>query len=209
MWRDRVEAGKELAARLGRYTGQNAVVLGVPRGGIVVAAEVAKALDLPLGYVLARKIGAPGNPEFGIGAVAADGTTVLDENSASLSGADAEYIEKTKAAQIAEIQRREAFLGDNEAAADLTHKTALVVDDGLATGVTTLAAVRYLKKRAGRVVLAAPVAPPDTAEMLSREADEVILLSTPTPFGSVGAFYYDFQQVEDNEVKYLLAEHNA
>jgi putative phosphoribosyl transferase len=209
MWQDRVAAGKELAERLAPYAGQKAVVLGVPRGGIVVAAQVAKALKLPLGYVLARKLGAPGNPEFGIGAVAADGTTVLDQESAALSGADAAYIEKIKAAQMAEIQRREAFLGHNEAASDLEQKTALVVDDGLATGVTTLAAVRYLKKRAGRVVLAAPVAPPDTAEMLAREVDEIIILSTPTPFGSVGAFYYDFQQVEDNEVKYLLEEYNA
>ncbi len=206
MWADRVEAGRELAVRLAPFTSPDMVVLGVPRGGMVVAAEVARALKAPLGYVIARKIGAPGNPEFGIGAVDADGEMILDQQAVAATGADAAYIEHTRAAQTAEIARRAQFLGDNKAAEALSGKTVLVVDDGVATGVTTLAAIRFLKNRAAKVVLAVPVAPPDTAKMLAREADEIVVLETPAMFGSVGAWFYDFTQVEDNEVKSILAE---
>ncbi len=207
MWTDRVEAGRELAARLADFGKEKTVVLGIPRGGMVVAAEVARALDAPLGYVIARKIGAPGNPEFGIGAVDADGETILDLPAVAATGADAAYIERARVAQTAEIARRAKFLGDNKAASRLSGKTVLVVDDGVATGVTTRAAIRFLKrKKATAVILAAPVAPSDTAVMLMKEADEVVILQTPAPFGSVGAWYYDFTQVEDNEVKQILAE---
>lgn len=209
MWTNRVEAGRDLAKRLAPYAGDQTVVLGIPRGGMVVAAEVARALNAPLGYVIARKIGAPGNPEFGIGAVAADGAMFLNERAVALTGADANYIEQARSAQTAEIARRAQLLGDNGAAVGLAGKTALVVDDGLATGVTTLAAVRYLKKKGARVVLAAPVAPPETVKMLEAETDDVVILETPASFGSVGAFFADFTQVEDEEVKGLLAEFGA
>ena len=204
MWRNRVEAGRALAVPLKKYAGSDAIVLGVPRGGVILAREVARELGLPLDIVISRKMGAPGNPELGIGAVSSDGKAVVDQKLAKLVGADEAYILSEKKRQIAEMRRREtAFRGGNPRP-KLKGRTAIIVDDGIATGVTTEAATAYLKRLGATVVVAVPVAPPDTVEKLRLVADEVIVLETPVLFGAVGAFYEDFRQVEDDEVKKAL-----
>ena len=204
MWRNRVEAGRALAVPLKKYVGSDAIVLGVPRGGVIVAKEVARELGLPLDIVISRKMGAPENSELGIGAVSSDGEAVMDQRLAKLVGADEAYILSEKKRQLVEMKRREAAFRGGNPRPKLKGRTAIIVDDGIATGVTAEAATAYLKRLGATVVIAAPVAPPDTAEKLRRLADEVIVLETPVLFGAVGAFYEDFRQVEDDEVKKAL-----
>jgi predicted phosphoribosyltransferase len=208
LFRDRHEAGKLLAQKLLDLKGNpNAIVLGIPRGGVVVAYEVAKTLGLPLDVFVARKIGAPGNPELAIGAVASDGTVVLDELSISLMGVPKQYIEKETERQKEEIRKRlQAYRGGREGYS-LQGKIVILVDDGVATGATIIASLRAIKaSNPSQTILAVPVAPPDTAEKLRREADKVICLYTPSPFWAVGAFYVNFEQISDEEVQALLAE---
>ena len=181
------------------------MVLGIPRGGVVTAAEVAGVLGLALDVALARKIGAPGNPELAIGAVGPDGTAVIDEDLARRVGATAEWQVRAVAAargEVAERQRR--FRGDRPAV-DVVGRHAIVVDDGVATGSTAVAVGRWLAGAgASRRVLAVPVAPPQAAERLSRAYDDVVVLATPAAFFAVGEFYVDFRQVTDDEVRRLL-----
>ena len=208
LFRDRHEAGKLLAQKLLDLKGNpNAIVLGIPRGGVVVAYEVAKTLGLPLDVFVARKIGAPGNPELAIGAVASDGTVVLDELSISLMGVPKQYIEKEAERQKEEIRKRiQAYRGGREGYS-LQGKIVILVDDGVATGATIIASLRAIKaSNPSQTILAVPVAPPDTVEKLRREADKVICLYTPSPFWAVGAFYVNFEQISDEEVQALLAE---
>jgi predicted phosphoribosyltransferase len=208
LFRDRHEAGKLLAQKLLDLKGNpNAIVLGIPRGGVVVAYEVAKTLGLPLDVFVARKIGAPGNPELAIGAVASDGTVVLDELSISLMGVPKQYIEKETERQKEEIRKRlQAYRGGREGYS-LQGKIVILVDDGVATGATIIASLRAIKaSNPSQTILAVPVAPPDTVEKLRREADKVICLYTPSPFWAVGAFYVNFEQISDEEVQALLAE---
>ncbi len=208
LFRDRHEAGKLLAQKLLDLKGNpNAIVLGIPRGGVVVAYEVAKTLGLPLDVFVARKIGAPGNPELAIGAVASDGTVVLDELSISLMGVPKQYIEKETERQKEEIRKRiQAYRGGREGYS-LEGKIVILVDDGVATGATIIASLRAIKaSNPSQIILAVPVAPPDTVEKLRREADKVICLYTPSPFWAVGAFYVNFEQISDEEVQGLLAE---
>jgi predicted phosphoribosyltransferase len=208
LFRDRHEAGKLLAQKLLDLKGNpNAIVLGIPRGGVVVAYEVAKTLGLPLDVFVARKIGAPGNPELAIGAVASDGTVVLDEVSISLMGVPKQYIEKETERQKEEIRKRiQAYRGGREGYS-LQGKIVILVDDGVATGATIIASLRAIKaSNPSQTILAVPVAPPDTVEKLRREADKVICLYTPSPFWAVGAFYVNFEQISDEEVQALLAE---
>jgi len=208
LFRDRHEAGKLLAQNLLDLKGNpNAIVLGIPRGGVVVAYEVAKTLGLPLDVFVARKIGAPGNPELAIGAVASDGTVVLDELSISLMGVPKQYIEKETERQKEEIRKRlQAYRGGREGYS-LQGKIVILVDDGVATGATIIASLRAIKaSNPSQTILAVPVAPPDTVEKLRREADKVICLYTPSPFWAVGAFYVNFEQISDEEVQALLAE---
>lgn len=187
---------------------ENPVVLALPRGGVPVAFEVAKALAAPLDVLMVRKIGAPGHEEYGIGAVV-DGPApqvVIDHFAARMASADRAYIDRTVARELAEIERRRSAYCTGDPIA-LAGRTVVVVDDGIATGGTARAALQALgKSGASRVVLAVPVAPPDCLAPLRALCDEVITLSTPDPFYAVGAHYRDFTQTEDAEVIRLLAE---
>lgn len=201
VFRDREGAGRALAAELvDRRIAGDLVVLGIPRGGVPVAACVAEALGAPLGVVVARKLTAPWQPELAIGAVASDGTVYVDEWIAELAGADEAYIEKERIRQAREAQNREARF-NGARIGSLAGKTAIIVDDGIATGATAIAAVRSIKARGAMlVVLAVPVGPPDTIEKLRREADEVVCLRIEPDFFAVGQFYEEFSQVDDDEV---------
>lgn len=204
MFRDRHHAGKLLAEALrDRIAGAGWVVLGLPRGGVVVGAEVARALGLPLDIIVTRKIGAPGNPEFAIGAVDADGVVTLG----AYPMADKSYVERVAEAEKAEIARRLAAYRRGRPPFDPAGAHAIVVDDGLATGLTMISAVEYLKRHgAARIVVAVPVSPPETARLLRVRADEVVTLAEPRDFFAVGAFYDDFVQTDDAEVIALLDE---
>jgi putative phosphoribosyl transferase len=199
---DRHDAGRQLAAALERYRGAtDAVVLGVPRGGVVVAAQVAEALRLPLDIVVTRKIGAPGNPEYAVAAVDGDGTVTVG----FVAGVPEGYLERAATTEQAEVARRVAAYRGGRPVLDLAGKTALVVDDGIATGLTLRAAVSYLRRSgAKRVVIAAPVAAPDSAARLRQEADDVVTLAEPPGFSAVGQFYERFDQTSDAEVRALL-----
>jgi putative phosphoribosyl transferase len=204
MFADRVDAGRRLADALGHLEGEDVVVLGVPRGGVEVAAEVARSRGWPLDIVIPRKVGAPTNPELGLGAVA-PGVRVLDERMIRQLGVSDEYLEREIADQEAEIRRRtEAYRGDRPPV-EVAEKVAVVVDDGVATGGTSAAALRWAREQgASRVVLAVPVAPREAVARLSKEADEVVCLATPDPFFAVGQWYEAFPQTSDREVVALL-----
>jgi putative phosphoribosyl transferase len=202
---DRRDAGEQLAASLAHLAGEDVVVLGIPRGGVEVAAMVARALGAPLDVVIPRKVGAPGNPELGLGAVAGD-VEVLDERLIGLLGVSDEYLRREIETQRGEIARRSAAYRGDRPEVPLEGKFAVVVDDGVATGGTAAAAVRWARARgARRVILAVPVAPAEAVWRLSKEADEVRVLAQPEPFYAVGQWYRDFPQVEDRRVIELLA----
>ncbi|MCC7364417.1 MAG: phosphoribosyltransferase [Dehalococcoidia bacterium] len=209
LFRDRDDAGRQLAEVVARRHLPDPVVLGVPRGGVPVAAHVARRLGAPLGVVTARKLRAPGSPELAVGAVTAAGVPWVNDEVAQATGATAAYIEREAELQAAEAARREsAFNGVHRP--DIRGKSVIVVDDGIATGATVLAAARSLKASgAGRVVIAAPVAPPDTIEELAAEADEVICPFAIEEFYAIGQFYEDFTQVGDGEVARVLREYAA
>ncbi len=206
MWRDRIEAGRALAARLRDLAGPDTILLGIPRGGVIVAAEAAAILKLPLDVLITRKLGAPGNPELGIGAIAPDGQTVVDEGLIKYLRVGPEYLEKEKAEQLTELKRREEQYRGDTAEPDWTGKTLILIDDGIATGATIKAAALYAKRRgAERVIISAPVAPSDTVERLGDSADGFVFIDTPEYFPAVGAFYEDFSQTTDEEVQRALA----
>ena len=206
---DRVEAGERLAKALVHHAGTGCVVLAIPRGGVIVGEVVARALGAPLDVVVPRKIGAPGNPELGIGAVA-PGVRVLDPAAVAFLGVSERYLEREIAAQEAEIERRQHASRDGRPPVPIEGRVAVVVDDGVATGGTAVAALRWARAQgAAHVVLAVPVAPPQTLERLAREADEVVALETPEPFLAVGEWYRDFAQTTDEEVVAALARSAA
>ncbi|MGB4592182.1 MAG: phosphoribosyltransferase family protein [Coriobacteriia bacterium] len=204
MFRDRVHAGHELAGALRGYSGApDTLVLALPRGGVVVAAGVARALGLPLDVVVTRKIGAPGNPEYAVAAIDADGAVVPGD----LGGASDEYIRSQVAVERDEIARRLRTYRGDRPPLEIEGRTVILVDDGIATGLTVRAAVRYLRAHnAGRIVVAVPVAPQDTADRLRLEADEVVTLAEPSGFYAVGQFYSEFGQTTDDEVISLLRD---
>lgn len=205
-FRDRTQAGWLLAERLGAYAGRDdVVVLGLPRGGVPVAFEVARALDAPLDVFLVRKLGVPGHEELALGAIATGGTRVLNTRVIEAARIPVQTIEAIDAREMRELQRRErAYRGDRPPP-DLTGRTVILVDDGLATGSTMWAAVRaVLQDEPARVVVAVPVADPGVCDGLRAEADEVICLITPQPLYAVGAWYEDFSQTSDEEVRVLL-----
>jgi putative phosphoribosyl transferase len=207
MFKDRKEAGRKLAARLLRYQDQQPIVLALPRGGVPVAYEVAVALNAPLDVIVVRKLGAPGQPELGMGAVV-DGDhpqSVLNEDVVRMLNVSDEYLAREVAHELQEIRRRQARYRGGRASAALAGRTAIVVDDGIATGGTVRAALRGAR-RAGpkRLVLAVPVAPPETMESLQTEVDDLVCLQTPAYFHAVGQFYDDFHQTSDEEVITLL-----
>jgi len=205
---DRVEAGRRLGEDLkARGLGaEDALVVGIPRGGVVTAAEVARVLGAPLDVALARKVGAPGNAELAIGAVGPDGAAVIDEDLARRVGATDEWLARAierEQNEVAERQRR--FRGDRPPL-DVADREVIVVDDGVATGSTAVAVARWLAGAgARRRILAVPVAPPQTAERLGNAYDEVYVVATPPAFFAVGEFYVDFRQVTDDEVRQLLS----
>jgi putative phosphoribosyl transferase len=205
-YRNRPEAGRLLAAELGRYkSGRDVLVLGLARGGLPVAAEVASALDAPLDVLVVRKLGAPMQPELAIGAIAADGTRVLNEEIIRDLALSTYSIDLITQREQAEVERRERVYRSGRPALDLKDRIVILVDDGLATGSTMLAAVRFASKRSPKkVVLAVPVGSIQALEMLRAEVDESVCLATPEWFYALGEWYRDFPQVTDIEVKSLL-----
>jgi len=205
MFKDRSDAGRQLAEKLAPYRGKDAVVLALPRGGVVTGFEIARALALPLDIIAVRKVGAPDNPEYAIGAVDADGTTIIND-------AEAAVVNRTWLAgeiqtEKKEARRRARVYRAGKKPLGIAGKTALIVDDGIATGLTMRLAVRAAKaKKAKRIIVAVPVAPPEAVRALKDEgADEVVVLEPPERFlGAVGAHYIRFEQVEDAEVIRLL-----
>jgi putative phosphoribosyl transferase len=200
---NRAEAGTELAGRLGRYKGAaDALVLGIPRGGVVVAAQVARELGLPLDIVSAAKVGASGNPEFAVGAVAPDGEVVVNPD----AGVSVEQVAADSGPARAKIARQLALFREGRSEPAFKGRTTIVVDDGIATGLTAIAAARYLRRRGAHVVLAVPVASRQAAEALKSEVDELVVAELPISFGAVGQFYSTFGQTSDQEVSALLDE---
>jgi putative phosphoribosyl transferase len=203
---DRVDAGRRLARLLRSYRGQRAVVLGVPRGGVPVAWEVARTLDLPLDLVIVRKLGAPGNPELGMGALAEGGERVLDPGVIRAAGATPAEVEAVTARQRSELSRRVERFRGGRPRTKLEAATAIVVDDGVATGSTAIAALRAVRVlRPSRLVFAVPVAPRRTLTTLKSEADDVICVAPVDELWAVGAYYEDFAQVDDDVVVDILA----
>jgi len=198
---DRVDAGRRLAARLEYLRGEDVVVLGLPRGGVPVALEVAEALDAPLDVIVVRKLGVPFQPELAMGAIGEDGVRVLNTEVIRLAGVSSGELAAVEQRERAELERRaRSFRGDRRPV-PLKGKTVVVVDDGIATGSTASAACQVARGHgAARVVLAVPVAPPDWTKRLSGSADEYVCVSTPEPFFGVGQFYADFSQTTDDEV---------
>ena len=206
VFRDRVEAGEELATAVVRVVAEPATVLAIPRGGVTVAGPVARNLGAPLDVVIPRKLGAPGNPELAIGAVA-PGVRVLHERVVRQLGVSMDYIQREAALQEMEIARREAAYREGRPPAPVAGRTVVVVDDGVATGATAVAALRWARAAsASRVVFAAPVGPPVVRASLEAEADDVVLLQEPFAFLAVGEWYRDFDQVTDEEVLGVLRE---
>jgi len=205
---DRRQAGELLAKELTWLQGQtDVIVLGIPRGGVVVAYEVAQALHAPLDVYIARKIGAPYNPELAIGALASDGAQVLDQKLIAQLGVTDNYLQKEIEHQREEIKRRWAAYRGNRPEPQLEGKNVILVDDGVATGATVLASLRALRQRKpGQLILAVPVGPEETIQQLSQEADRVVCLYVPDVFWAVGAFYVAFDQTSDQEVIRLLRE---
>ncbi|MDI6816702.1 MAG: phosphoribosyltransferase [Actinomycetota bacterium] len=208
MFKDRVDAGKTLAKRLLQYEDTDAVVLAIPRGGVVVGYEVARALNLKLDVVIPRKIGAPGNPELAIGAVVTRDHPMINRTLVSQLNIPASYIESEIENQLREIERRrELYLGGRPPHG-VKGQVVLLVDDGLATGYTALAAIRAVKQEEpDKLVLAVPVAPRDTYEMLKNEVDEIVCVEVHELFFAVGQFYEVFTQTTDEEVTEILSEH--
>jgi putative phosphoribosyl transferase len=201
---NRIEAGKKLAAVLEGLVNGN-LVLAVPRGGVVVGFQVAHALKIPLDVIITKKIGAPGNPELAIGAVAEDGTYLLDESVVGMLGVPQSYIEEEVQRQKTEINRRLKTYRGNAPSPEIAGIEVILVDDGIATGSTLKAAFRSLQKRGAKTVtIAVPVGPADTIHKLRREADRVVCLYMPDPFYAIGEFYEDFDQTTDEEVIELL-----
>ena len=204
MFVDRRDAGRQLAEAVRFLEGQPAVILAIPRGGVEVGAEVAAAHGWPLDVVIPRKVGAPQNPELGLGAVA-PGVRVLDRSMIDSLGVSDEYLEREIAAQEEEIRRRSEAYRRGRPAVELQGRAAVVVDDGVATGGTAAAALRWARG-ASQVILAVPVAPPEALRRLGGEADRIVCLASPEPFYAVGQWYRNFPQTSDEEVVALLEE---
>ena len=206
-FQDRREAGQLLAERLEFLRGREGLlVLGIPRGGVVVGAEIARALDVPLDVFIARKLGAPGNPELAVGAVTSSSEVVLDQELVATLGVGQSYLVAEIKRQHIEIQRRmKAYRGD-QPVPDFKDKTIVLTDDGVATGATMRASIQALKVTELReLIVALPVGPPDTIQELADMVDRMICLHTPTFFWAVGGFYADFDQTSDAEVIQLLS----
>lgn len=204
---DRQEAGRRLAAQLDRYADQDPVVVGLPRGGVPVAAEVAQHLGAAMDVIVVRKLGVPFQPELGMGAVGEDGVLVVDRDMVRMARVSEDELQRIERHERKEVDRRAWHLRGGRPRISLAGRVVIVVDDGIATGGTARAALQVAHANgARRVVLAVPVAPPDTVRALQREADEVVCVQTPEPFDAVGRWYTDFRAVSEEEVVRLLAE---
>jgi predicted phosphoribosyltransferase len=204
-FRDRREAGRQLADALKGYRARRPFILAIPRGGIVVGYEVALGLDAPLDVVVPRKLRAPYNPELAVGAVAHDGSVYVDSPLVSSLRIPEDYLKEETAAQLEEIRRRMTVYRGDRPQPDVSGRAAIVVDDGIATGSTMIAALRAVRGMGPAAVVAGiPVAPPEGVESLRPESDDVVCLYTPTLFYAVGQFYDDFAQTTDDEVVALL-----
>ncbi len=202
---DRVDAGKKLGRRLKESVPHGALVLGIPRGGVVVAAEVAEALGSPLDVVVTRKIEAPGEPEFAIGAVTQEGDVILDRQAAESLGAGQDYLDGQVKLKRKEVEDRVRKFRGDAPYPQIEGKVVVIVDDGIATGSSVEAAVMSVKKRKPKeIVVAVPVAPADAVETLAADGNRVVCLEEPPAFLAIGEFYRDFEQVPDEEVKRIL-----
>jgi predicted phosphoribosyltransferase len=208
IFHDRADAGRALARRLARYANRpDVLVLALPRGGVPVAYEVARALRAPLDVFLVRKLGVPGQEELAMGAIATGGVRVLNDDVVSLLEISDEIIDSVAEAQRRELVRRERAYRDDRPPPDVRNRTVILIDDGLATGSTMRAAVAALRRqRPARIVVAAPVASASTCDDLRAEVDEVVCAQTPEPFYAVGSWYEDFTQTSDAEVHALLEQ---
>jgi putative phosphoribosyl transferase len=203
---NRTDAGRRLAAELTRFAARSdVVVLGLPRGGVPVAYEIALALDAPLDVFVVRKLGLPGHEEFGIGAIASGGVRIVDESVLRAYGIDAATLDRITERERRELERRERRYRDDRPFPPINHRLVILVDDGLATGSTMRAAVAALRAEGPReIVIAVPVGAPETCAAMRHVADEVVCLETPDPFYAVGLWYEDFEQTTDEEVHDLL-----
>jgi putative phosphoribosyl transferase len=206
-FRDRADGGRHLAAALSEYADRRDVlVLALPRGGVPVAFEVARALHAPLDVFLVRKLGFPGHEEFAMGAIATGGVRILDDEVIRMFRVPPEVIERVTEIETRELERRERQYRDGRPPPNVEEHTVILIDDGLATGSTMRAAVAALRKEdARKIVVAVPVAPPETCDALRDEVDDIICAITPEPFRAVGLWYADFSQTSDEEVRDLLA----
>jgi len=204
---DRQEAGRLLGSELKDYAGKKTVVLGVPRGGVIVASALTSVIGAELDIVLSRKLGAPGNPELAMGAIAEDGKVFLNENLLAYIGAGNNYIQEEKKHQLAEITRRVDLYRKVRPKVSLKGRIVIITDDGLATGATMQAAVLAVRQESPeKLIVAVPVAPGETLEKLESDADEILCLQAPAFFAAVGEFYKSFKQITDEEVLAVLRE---
>jgi predicted phosphoribosyltransferase len=207
IFESRLDAARRLAQALGAYKGRNPLVLAIPRGAVAMGAEIARLLEGELDVVLVKKLHAPGSPEFAVGAIDESGWTYIAPYAAS-AGADQAYLAREKDAELALLRRRRAQYTPARAPADPAGRVAIVVDDGIATGASMIAALHAVRaKQPARLVCAVPVAPAESLEQIRPYADELVCLETPEGFMAVGQFYRHFEQVEDDEVVALLARH--
>ena len=207
MFQDRRDAGKKLAwaiEALRDWT--DTIVLGLPRGGVPIAYEVSTRLNLPLDIFIVRKLGMPGREELAIGAIASDGPVVINQSVVDTLGVSPEAVEAAVEREKLEIKRRERAYREGRPPEPIEGRTALLIDDGLATGASMLAAVRALRPRAREIVVAVPVAAEETCDEIRREVNQIICCATPRPFIAVGMFYSNFEQTTDEEVRTLLAQ---
>jgi putative phosphoribosyl transferase len=210
IFRNRADAGQKLAARLQKYANRdNVIVLAVPRGGVPIAYEVATALKLPLDVFVLRKLGVPGQEELAFGAIGSGGVRVINPTVIQQLRISPSEIAAVAQAEKEELERRERLYRGDRPPLDVRGKTVILVDDGIATGASLMAGIHALRQmHPAAIVVATPVAPPDTCERLSREVDEVVCAEVPEPFFGVGQFYEDFSQTSDQEVNQLLERAN-
>lgn len=207
MFLNRQEAGEKLALKLKKYQNNSqAIILALPRGGVVVGYELAKRLNLPLDIIITRKVGAPGNPEFALGAVTQEGQLILNKETLNYYNLDSDYLKKEAERQIQEIKRRLKKYRGARLLVNLKDKIVIIVDDGIATGASIKAAIYSIKnQKPKKIILAIPVGPKETIEELRKEVDKIVCLKEPEIFFAVGQFYQSFEQVPDEEVKKLLS----
>lgn len=210
MFSDRVEAGRRLAERLGHLQGEGVVVLGLPRGGVPVAYQVAQALGAPLDVIVVRKLGVPYQPELAMGAIGEDGVRIVNEDIVAMAGVSPEELQAVEEREREELARRARIFRGDRRRVELQDRVVVIVDDGIATGSTVRAAAQVARAQgAARVIVATPVAPREAKDRLAADADEVVVVDSPEPFHAIGQFYLDFEQTPDAEVSRLLDQSPA